>query len=67
METVERDCPSAPGHADTVTDLGDRADLRVGALVTGDEQHALLVTRLDGDRDVHIGEDDDVVERYEEQ
>jgi hypothetical protein len=31
------------------------------------EQHALLVAHVDGQRDVHGGEDDGVVERDEEE
>ena len=36
-------------------------------LVLRHEQHALLVADLDGQRHVHVGEDDDVVERDEQQ
>ena len=59
--------PAAAGQADALADLGDRADLRVLALVPRDEQHALLVADVDGDGDVHVGEDDEVVERDEQQ
>ena len=59
--------PAAAGHADALADLGDRAHLRVLALVPRDEQHLLLVADVDGDRDVHVREDDEVVQRYEEQ
>jgi hypothetical protein len=32
--------------------------------MTGDEQHALIVTDVHRERDVHGGKDDGVVERY---
>src|SRR5262249_56850221 len=58
--------PAAAGHADSLADLGDGAHLGVLALVPRDEQHALLVADVDGDGDVHVREDDEVVQRYEE-
>ena len=58
---------AAAGEAHLVGDLGDRADLRELALVTRDEQDARLVARVHGQRHVHRGEDDGVVEGYEEQ
>ena len=67
VQAVEVDGAAAAGHADALAHLGDGADLRVLALVARDEQHALLVADVDGDRDVHVREDDEVVERYEEQ
>ena len=57
---------AAAGEAHLVGDLGDRADLGELALVTRDEQDARLVADVDGQRDVHRGEDDGVVEGYEE-
>ena len=63
----EGDGAAAAGQAHLVGDLGDRADLRELALVTGDEQDARLVARVDGQRHVHRREDDGVVEGYEEQ
>ena len=65
--TPESGAAAAAGEADVVGDLGDRADLGELALVTRDEQDALLVARVDGERDVHRREDDGVVEGYEEQ
>ena len=50
-----------------VGDLGDRADLRELALMAGNEQDGGLVAHVDGQRHVHRGEDDGVVEGYEEQ
>ena len=68
VQAVQGDGAAAAGHADALADLGDRADLRVLAFVARDEQHALLVVAdVDGDRDVHVREDDEVVQRYEEQ
>ena len=67
VQAVQVHGPAAAGHAHALADLGDRADLGVRAVVARDEQHALLVADVDGDRDVHVGEDDEVVQRYEEQ
>jgi hypothetical protein len=50
-----------------VGDLGDRADLGELPVVTGDEQHALLVTRVDGQGHIHGGEDDGVVQGEEQE
>ena len=58
---------AAAGEADAVGDLGDRADLGELAVVAGDEQHALLVTRVDGEGHIHCGEDDGVVQREEQE
>ncbi len=63
----ERDGAAAAGQADAVGDLGDRADLGELAVVAGDEQHALLVARVDGEGHVHGGEDDGVVEGEEQE
>ena len=67
VEALERDGGRAARQADAVGDPGDRADRGVLALALRDEQHALLVTDVDGQRDVHLREDDDVVERDEQQ
>ena len=67
VQAVQVHGAAAAGHAHALAHLGDRADLRVRAFVARDEQHALLVADVDGDRDVHVGEDDEVVQRYEEQ
>ena len=58
---------AAAGQADAVGHLGDRADLGELAVVAGDEQHALLVTRVDGEGHIHGGEDDGVVEGEEQE
>jgi hypothetical protein len=42
--------------------FGDGADGGVLAFVARDEQHALLVADLHVDGDVHVREDDDVVQ-----
>ena len=58
VQAGQGDGGAAAGQADVVADLGDRPDLGVLALVAGDEEHALLVADVDGDRDVHVREDD---------
>ena len=63
----ERDGAAAARQAHQIGDLGDRADLRELALVARDEQDARLVAHVHGQRHVHRGEDDGVVEGYEEQ
>ena len=66
--TPERDTARPPpGRRTRVGDLGDRADLRELAVMARDEQDARLVADVDGEGDVHRGEDDGVVEGYEEQ
>ena len=67
VQADEVDGAAAAGQADALAHLGDGADLRVLALVARHEQHALLVADVDGDRDVHVREDDEVVQRYEQQ
>ena len=49
-------------EADPVGDLGDRADLRVAVVVLGDEEHTVLVADVDGQGDVHVREDDEVLQ-----
>jgi hypothetical protein len=63
----ERDGATAPGQADPVGHLRDRADGRVLLLVLRHEQHALLVADVDGQGDVHVREDDEVFQRDEQQ
>ena len=67
VQAGQADGAAAAGQADAVADLGDGADLRVLALVARHEQHALLVADVDGEGDVHVREDDDVVQRDEQQ
>ena len=67
MEAVQRHGGAAAGQPHRVRHLGDGADLGVLALVLGHEQHALLVTDVDRQGHVHVGEDDDVVERDEQE
>ena len=68
MQAVQGHCAAAAGHAHALAHLGNRADLRVRAFMARYEQHALLVIAdIDADRDVHVGEDDEVVQGYEEQ
>ena len=63
----ERHGAPAAGEADAVGDLGDRADLGELTLVARDQQHALLVARVDGEGHIHGGEDDGVVEGEEQE
>ena len=64
-DAVSSGAAAAAGQADALGDLGDRADLGELAVVARDEQDALLVADVDGQRHVHGGEDDGVVERDE--
>ena len=67
VEPRERHGARAAGQADPVHDLGDGADARELALVARNEQHALLVADVERERNVHVGKDDYVFERYEQQ
>jgi hypothetical protein len=57
----------AAGEADAVGHRSDGADLGKCVVVARDEQHAILVTDVDGERHVHGGEDHGVVQRDENQ
>ena len=59
----EADGTSAAGQPHALGDARDRADLRELRAVTGNEQNALVVADVHGQRDVHRREDDRVVER----
>jgi hypothetical protein len=63
METDETDGSDATGQAYTLHDLCDGADIRVLPVVPWNEQNALFLAHLDGDRDIHVREDDGVVKR----
>ena len=67
VQALESDGATSAREADAVRHLGDGADLRVLVVVLGDEQHALLVADVDGEGDVHVGEDDDVFQGDEQQ
>ena len=56
-----------PGSRTTLGHLGDRADVRVLALVDRDEQHALAVGDVDRQRHGHVREDDDVFQGNQQQ
>src|SRR4029077_19127580 len=60
MQSLEGDSATTAGKPDAVRHLCDRADLRVLVVVLGHEQYAILVADVDGEGDVHVGEDDDV-------
>ena len=57
---------AAAGQPDAIGDVRDRPDLRELRAVTGDEQHALVVADVHGQRHVHRGEHDRVVEGDEQ-
>ena len=67
MESLEGDGAGAAGEADTVADRGDGSDIRVATLVTRNEQHLGLLADVDRERDGHVGEDDDVLQRNQQQ
>ncbi len=66
-DALQRGAARAAGQADRAGHVGDRADLRVLAVLARDEQHALLAGRVDREVDVHRREDDGVVQRDEQQ
>jgi hypothetical protein len=67
MQAGERDRPRAAGQADTIGHLGHGADPRIIAAVTRDEHYALLIAHVDGQGEVHVGEDDGVFQRDEKE
>ena len=67
MEAVQRHGVAAAGEPHLVRDLGHGSDLGVLAVVLRHEEHALLVADVDRQRHAHVGEDDDVVERHEQE
>ena len=67
VQPGQRDGAAAARQPDLLDDLGNGADRGVLALVDRDEQDALLVADVDGKRDGHVREDDDVFERNQEQ
>src|SRR4051794_10191312 len=66
-DAFEHGAAGAARKPDALGDAGDRAHGGVLAVVAGNEQHALLVADVDGQRDVHRGEHDGVFKGYEEQ
>ena len=62
MHALEGDRAAPAREADAVRHLRDGPDLRVLVVVLGHEQHAILVADVDGEGDVHVGEDDDVLQ-----
>jgi hypothetical protein len=61
VQADERDGGTGARQAHALRDLGDRPYPCVLPLVARNEQHALLVTRVHRDGDVHVRKDDDVV------
>ncbi len=66
VEAVERDGAGAARQPHAVGHLGDDADARIVVFVAWDEQHALLGTHIHGQGHVHVGEDDEVFQGYEQ-
>ena len=66
MAALEADGAGPAGQANVVGDVGDGADLGVLTLVARDEQHALGLAGVDGERDGHVREDDGVVQGDEQ-
>ena len=62
MQAGQRDRADAAGQPAALDHVGDRADARVLALVTRDDENALGVAGLGRDRGGHAGEEDAVVE-----
>ena len=67
VQALQRDRASTAGQPDAVGHLGDGADGRVLVVVLGHEQHALLVADVDGEGDVHVREDHEVLQGHEQQ
>ena len=63
MESLQCNGTRSAGQPHAVGDLGDGADTGVFLLVVGNEEDAVLLTGVDGKRERHTGEDDDVVQR----
>ena len=63
VQSLKGNGTCAAGEADAVGDLGHRADGCKFLLVTGHQQDALLIAGLDGQRERHAREDDNVVQR----
>jgi hypothetical protein len=61
VQADEIDRCDAAGQANPLGNFGDRADLRVLAVMPRHEQHSVLVAHVGGDGDAHVREDDDVV------
>ena len=57
---------AAAGQAADLVDLGDRADVRVVALVPRHEQDVRLAAQVERQVDRHVREHDGVFQRYEQ-
>jgi hypothetical protein len=66
-DALEHGAAGAAGEPDALGDAGDGAHGGVLAIVARNEQDALLVADVDGQRDVHRGEHDGVFKGDEEQ
>ena len=66
MEAGEGDGLRSAGQPHALGDVRDGSDRRVVRLVLRHEHYLLGVTDVDGERDVHAREDDEVFERDEQ-
>ena len=67
VDALQCDGVGAAGEPHAVCHLRHRAHRHVLAFRPGNEQHALLVTHVHRQGHVHVGEDDDVLQGYEQQ
>jgi hypothetical protein len=65
VQPLQRERAPSAGQPHPVGHFGDRAHGRELLPVTGHEQYTLFVAGLDGQRERHAREDDDVVQRDE--
>jgi len=65
MKSREGDDGSTPGKTGRLHDFGDGSNLRVGAFVPRDQNHAGLVRGVQRDGDGHVRKDNGVVQRDE--
>src|SRR5437667_4865713 len=63
VQADETDGCDAAGQAYPLGDFGHRTDLCILPVVARDQQYAVFLAHVGGDRYVHVREDDDVVKR----
>ena len=66
VQAAQRDRVAAPGQAHVLCHLGDRPHAGELVVLARDDQDPLLVADVDRQRDRHVGEDDGVVDRYQQ-
>ena len=67
MEADQAHGAAAAGQPHALHDVGHRAHARERVVMAWHEHHALLVPDLEGERQIHGGEDDRVVHRHEQE